>query len=76
MEMTGTRSERAYWARKQAGESVVAPTATTPPISGTPPKRTADEQDLLSFFVRERGQAYVDRFAESILEQARRVGAI
>jgi hypothetical protein len=74
MEMTGTRSERAYWARAQAGDSEPLRAVTSAPINGTLPTRTAEEQDLLDFFVRERGQAYVDRFAESILEQARAMG--
>lgn len=74
--MTGTRSARAYLARKQAGEAIEPQPATTPPTSGIPPKRTAEEQEILNLVEREKGKAYTERHAELILEQARSVGML
>lgn len=44
-----------------------------PAIPGRPP-RTPEEQSILDVVARSRGQAYVDRWAESILAQARQIG--
>ena len=38
------------------------------------PLRTPDEQAILDMIARDRGQAYVDEWAESILAQARAIG--
>lgn len=47
-------------------------TTTTPP--GARPPRTREEQSVLDVVARRLGQPYVDRWAESILAQARAIG--
>jgi hypothetical protein len=37
------------------------------------PKYTSEEQEILDFVARSRGQEYVDKFAELILGQARSI---
>jgi hypothetical protein len=44
--------------------------------TGTPPQWTRDEQSILDFVARSHGEAWVDRHAELILEQARAIGEI
>jgi hypothetical protein len=44
------------------------------PPTGSKPSRTPAEQRLLDSFVKSRGQEYVDRHAELILDQARAFG--
>jgi hypothetical protein len=48
--------------------------STGSPDAGTTRSRTPEEQRILNAIARERGQAFVDRHAELILEQARQVG--
>ena len=48
------------------------PRQRTPTV--TKPSRTPAEQRLLDSFAKERGQEYVDRHAELILDQARAFG--
>ncbi len=40
------------------------------------PTRTPDEADLLRLMIRNKGQAYTDRWAESLLDQARQIGEL
>jgi hypothetical protein len=44
------------------------------PEKNPKPNRTPEEQDILNFFLRAEGQEYVDKFAESLLHQARIAG--
>jgi hypothetical protein len=52
----------------------VPPAPSTTPPGKMKPSRTPEEQDILDWIARSRGQAYVDEWAEVILKQARDIG--
>jgi hypothetical protein len=59
---------------ENGGPCVNPAPSTTTLANATPPPRTPDEQTILNVMVRSHAQAYVDKWAESILAQARAIG--
>jgi hypothetical protein len=63
--------------RRDAGGASYDPaerSEPTPPDAPPPTSRTPDEQALLDHFTRTRGAAYVARFGDSLIAQAKAIG--
>lgn len=66
-----------YKAGAPDGTEIKLPTlgiSRRPPRAGRSTRRTAEEQELLDSFARDRGREWTEDFSELIVGQARQVG--